>query len=83
LAQDPLLRRALEPKIAEIAFGSANRACDGGVAHRPRSRSQTELAEQRLSDINYQTCKPQASYFQNGDYAQSQCPSVDLLSNSW
>ena len=41
------------------------------------------LAEQRLSDIYYQTCKPQASYAPNGDYLQSQCPSVDLLSNSW
>lgn len=41
------------------------------------------LAEQRLSDIYYQTCKPRASYAPNGDYLQSQCPSVDLLSNSW
>lgn len=41
------------------------------------------LAEQRLSDIYYQTCKPQPSYAANGDYLQSQCPSVDLLSNSW
>jgi TPR repeat protein len=41
------------------------------------------LAEQRLSDIYYQTCKPQASYAVNGDYVSSQCPSVDLLSNSW
>jgi TPR repeat protein len=41
------------------------------------------LAEQRLSDIYYQTCKPQPSYASNGDYMSSQCPSVDLLSNSW
>jgi TPR repeat protein len=41
------------------------------------------LAEQRLSDIYYQTCKPQASYAPNGDYLSSQCPSVDLLSDSW
>jgi TPR repeat protein len=41
------------------------------------------LAEQRLSDIYYQVCKPQPSYAPNGDYVSSQCPSVDLLSNSW
>lgn len=41
------------------------------------------LAEQKLSDIYYQTCKPQPSYASNGDYLSSQCPSVDLLSNNW
>jgi TPR repeat protein len=41
------------------------------------------LAGERLSDIYYQTCKPQPSYWPNGDYKDSQCPSVDVLSNSW
>jgi uncharacterized protein len=41
------------------------------------------LAMQRLSDIYYQTCKPVASYAPNGDYMNSQCPNVDLLSDQW
>jgi TPR repeat protein len=40
-------------------------------------------ASTKLSDIYYLTCKPQASYATNGDYLQSSCPSVDLLSDQW
>jgi hypothetical protein len=41
------------------------------------------VAMQKLSDIYYLTCKPVPSYAPNGDYLQSQCPGVDLLSDQW
>lgn len=40
-------------------------------------------ASMKLSDMYYLTCKPRPSYAPNGDYVESSCPSVDLLSDSW
>jgi TPR repeat protein len=41
------------------------------------------IALQKLGAMYELTCKPVASYAPNGDYLNSQCPQVDLLSNSW
>ena len=41
------------------------------------------IALQKLGAIYELTCKPVPSYAPNGDYMQSQCPGVDLLSDQW